>query len=80
MKNNYFFLLHINRLFPIAGETLSYLTEVIDIWILEYPMQAISDLMQNDEKSSKGRISPQELQYIRHTVKVSGDLKMGKYF
>jgi hypothetical protein len=27
----------------LSVELLSYLTEVIEIWILEYPVQAISD-------------------------------------
>ena len=33
---------------PITVEHQSYLTQVSEIWILEYPVQAISDLLLNN--------------------------------
>ncbi len=34
----------LNTFLPITMEHLSYLTQVIKIWILEYPIQAVFDL------------------------------------
>ncbi len=33
----------LNPFLPITTGSLSYLSEVIKIWMLEYPVQAISD-------------------------------------
>ncbi len=44
---------------PITVDHLSYLSQPIEIWILKYPLQAVSDISLNNLWSCKGQISPQ---------------------
>jgi hypothetical protein len=79
---------------PITIERLSYLTQVIEIWIFEYPLQAVYELMLNNIQSRKstsadymgsgeGRDYEQtEAKLLIPTesdLKSSGDLKATKF-
>ncbi len=52
-----------NPLLPITVEHLFYLSQVIRIWILEYPLQAFLQLITVNFHSCKGWIQLQKLRY-----------------